>query len=144
MPFTPTPAEAEYLATQPLGRLATVQRNGTVQVTPVRFVYNAPTASIDIGGYNLVASQKYRNVMDNGRAAIVIDDISSLDPWRIRCLEIRGIAQIVPDTGDSPINKYIESEGPFIRLRPSRVISLGVEDPEVPPHELVPRKRNTP
>jgi pyridoxamine 5'-phosphate oxidase family protein len=137
-----TTAEAEYLASQPIGRLATVQANGTVQVCPVRFVNNVPTDSIDIGGYRLTSSQKYRNIVHNGRAALVVDNIRSFDPWRISSLEIRGVAEIVEDTGDSPINTYIQSEGPFIRIRPFRVISLGIEDPDVEPHELVPHKRN--
>ena len=41
----------------------------------------------------MAASRKFRNVAENGRAAFVVDDIASLDPWRVRCLEIRGDAE---------------------------------------------------
>ena len=43
-----TSAELAYLATQRLGRLATVQPNGTLQVSPVGFRYNSATGTIDI------------------------------------------------------------------------------------------------
>src|SRR6266581_2024595 len=88
-----TDFEIEYLATQPLGRLATVQPDGTLQVSPVGFTYNAGTDTIDIGGHNMAASRKYRNIVDNGRVAFVVDDVVSVDPWRVRCLEIRGHAE---------------------------------------------------
>jgi len=50
-PFTPT--ERDYLATQTLGRLATVQLDGILQVSPVGFQYNGGTATIDIRGYTM-------------------------------------------------------------------------------------------
>ena len=40
-------------------------------------------------GFNMTTSQKFRNVRRNGRAALVVDDIASADPWRVRFLEIR-------------------------------------------------------
>lgn len=48
-----TQQELDYLASQRLGRLATVQPNGTLQVSPVGFHYNPDTATIDIQGYNM-------------------------------------------------------------------------------------------
>ena len=84
-----TDDELAYLATQTLGRLATVQPDGTLQVSPVGFHYNPDTESIDIRGFRMSASRKFRNVADNGRVAFVIDDIASVQPWRVRCLEIR-------------------------------------------------------
>jgi pyridoxamine 5'-phosphate oxidase family protein len=122
-----TSAELSYLATQRLGRLATVQPNGTLQVSPVGFHYNSGTGTIDIGGFNMASSRKFRNVADNGRVAFVVDDIASIDPWRVRCLEIRGDA---------------EASGPFIRIHPRRIISFGIDDPDHAPHELVPNNRD--
>ncbi len=90
-----TADELAYLATQTLGRLATVQPDGTLQVSPVGFHYNPDTESIDIRGFRMSASRKFRNVADNGRVAFVIDDIASVQPWRVRCLEIRGRAEAV-------------------------------------------------
>ena len=66
MVFTET--EIAYLSSQRLGRLAAVQPNGTLQVSPVGFSYNPDTSTIDINGFNLAKSQKFRNIADNGRA----------------------------------------------------------------------------
>lgn len=133
-----TSAELAYLATQRLGRLATVQPDGTLQVSPVGFRYNSATGTIDIGGFNMAASRKFRNVAENGRAAFVIDDIASLDPWRVRCLEIRGDAEAVTTPDDAEEG----AAGPIIRVRPRRIISFGIDDPDHAPHELVPNNRD--
>jgi pyridoxamine 5'-phosphate oxidase family protein len=119
--------EIAYLATQTLGRLATAQPDGTLQVSPVGFTYNADLGTIDIGGFRNAASRKYRNVAANGRAAFVVDDLVSRDPWRVRCLEIRGTAEVVGD---------------LIRLHPQRIISFGIDQPDVEPHRLTPRSRD--
>ncbi|TCO48826.1 PPOX class F420-dependent oxidoreductase [Actinocrispum wychmicini] len=112
-----TEVELTYLASQRLGRLATVQPNGTLQVSPVGFRYNSDTGTIDIGGRDMAASRKYRNVADNGRVAFVVDDVPSVNPWRVRCVEIRGHAEVVTDGA------------PIIRVHPDRVISFGIEAP---------------
>jgi pyridoxamine 5'-phosphate oxidase family protein len=133
-----TSAELAYLTTQRLGRLATVQPDGTLQVSPVGFRYNDVTGTIDIGGFSMAASRKFRNVAENGRAAFVVDDIASLDPWRVRCLEIRGDAEAVTTPEDAEDG----AAGPIIRVRPRRIISFGIDDPDHAPHELVPNNRD--
>ena len=130
MPFTA--AEIAYLAAQPLGRLATARPDGTLQVSPVGFTYRPELAAIDIGGWNMSASHKYRNVVANGRVAFVVDDLPSVDPWRVRCLEIRGVAEGVGQPDGSAL----------IRIHPRRIISFGVEDPDHEPHALVPHNRD--
>ena len=87
--------ELEYLTGQWVGRLSTSQPDGTLQVNPVGFGVNRALGSIDIGGYDMSRSRKYRNVLDNGRAAFVVDDVYSVDPWRVRFLEIRGHAEAI-------------------------------------------------
>ena len=125
-----TEAEAAYLASQPLGRLATVQRNGTLQNSPVGFTYNADLDTIDITGHGMAGSQKYRNVRANGRVAFVVDDIKSRQPWQIRCLEIRGTAETVPppDAAADPRG----FDGAIIRITPTRIISFGLTDSDDP------------
>jgi pyridoxamine 5'-phosphate oxidase family protein len=131
-------AELAYLGTQRLGRLATVQPNGTLQVSPVGFAYNSGTQTIDIGGFNMAASRKFRNVADNGRVAFVVDDVASVDPWRVRCLEIRGDAEAIAAPADSASG--VDSS--IIRIHPRRIISFGIDDPDHAPHELVPHNRD--
>ena len=58
-------------------------------------------AAIDIAGFRMTSSQKFRNVRRDGRVALVVDDIASTQPWRVRFLEIRGIAEAVPDPADA-------------------------------------------
>jgi pyridoxamine 5'-phosphate oxidase family protein len=136
------PREIEYLRAAELGRLATIQPNGTPQVSPVGFTYNDELQTIDISGYNMSHSQKYRNVAANDRVAFVVDDIASRDPWRVRCLEIRGVAGQA-DVGAgrvAPAGDRLDSA--IIRITPRRVISFGIDDTDTEPHKLVADIRN--
>src|SRR5208282_1618587 len=93
-----TQAELEYLASQPLGRLATAAAaSGMLQNNPVGFRVDEAAGTIDIGGWNMGASQKFRNVRANGRVAFVVDDLVSVQPWVVRGLEIRGHAEALTD-----------------------------------------------
>lgn len=125
--MTFTTAELEYLRRQPLGRLATQKPNGSLQNSPVGFHYNPATATIDIGGYQMEASRKFRNVADNSRTAFVVDDIVSVSPWRIRCLEIRGHAEALPADDSHPA---------IIRIHPERIISYGITETDTEAHSL--------
>ena len=60
---------------------------------PMLFAYNEALGTIDIAGYRMSKSQKFRNIARNDKVAFVVDDITSRDPWRVRCLEIRGTAE---------------------------------------------------
>jgi pyridoxamine 5'-phosphate oxidase family protein len=84
-------------------------------VVPVAFIYNAARDSIDIGGYELELTKKFRDVARAGRAAIVIDDLQSTDPWRPRGIEVRGPAEA------------IALPTPLIRIHPERIVSWGLE-----------------
>jgi pyridoxamine 5'-phosphate oxidase family protein len=132
-----TQPELDYLATQRLGRLATVQRDGTLQVNPVGFAYNPGTRTIDIGGYNMAASRKFRNVAANGRVAFVVDDVPSTDPWRVRCVEIRGRAEAV----DAPTGGAGRTDGAIIRIHPRQIISFGIIDPDRAPLDMAVSRR---
>jgi pyridoxamine 5'-phosphate oxidase family protein len=123
-----TSAEIEYLKSQQLGRLATLSPDGSPQVKPVGFRYNADLGTIDIVGFSMSASQKFRNVSRDGRAAFVVDDIMSTQPWRVRFLEIRGTAEAVALT-EGP------NDASVIRIHPTRVLSFGVEEPPGEPHQ---------
>jgi pyridoxamine 5'-phosphate oxidase family protein len=140
MPATPfTSDEADYLAEQRLGRLATEAPDGTLQVSPVGFSHNAALGTIDIVGFNMAKSKKYRNVLANGRVAFVVDDILSTDPWRVRCLEIRGVGEVVePEQGANPNGGL---DGALIRVHPRRIISFGLDKADVEAHQMVASRR---
>ena len=133
-----TGAEIEYLEAQRLRRLATIQPDGSPQVKPVGFRYNAELGTIDIAGFRMSGSQKFRNVSRDGRAALVVDDIASTQPWRVRFLEIRGTAEAVPGSdGGGP-------DTALIRIHPRRILSFGVEEPPGEPHQTRLRTRDLP
>ena len=111
-----TDAELGYLTGgRQLGRLATVGADGTPHVVPVGWIYNAASETIDIGGHELERTKKFRDVARSGRAAIVIDDLESTDPWRPRGVEVRGRAEA------------IALPTPLIRIHPERIVSWGLE-----------------
>ncbi|MGW4798348.1 PPOX class F420-dependent oxidoreductase [Nonomuraea sp. NPDC004297] len=129
MPFTD--AELTYLSGQLLGRLATSHPDGTLQVNPVGFRYNSGTGTIDIAGYGMSKSRKFRNVAANGRVAFVIDDLASVDPWQPRMLEIRGHGEAIAEPADSAYAATAPAglDGAIIRVRPERVISFNINGP---------------
>lgn len=128
--MTFTDAESAYLASQRLGRLATIGPDGSPQVKPVGFRYNPELGTIDVSGFNMAASQKFRNVRRNGQAALVVDDIASVDPWRVRFLEIRATADAIAAPGGSAGL----SDEALIRIHPTRILSFGIEEPPREPH----------
>jgi pyridoxamine 5'-phosphate oxidase family protein len=110
-----TDAELQYLAGgRQLGRIATVGADGTPHVVPVSWIYNAARDTIDVGGYELEQSKKFRDVDRTSRAAIVIDDLASTDPWRPRGIEIRGRGEA------------IALPTPLIRIHPERIVTWGI------------------
>ncbi len=111
-----------------------MQPDGTLQVNPVGFRYNRESGTIDIGGFNMASSRKFRNVADNGRVAFVVDDIASVDPWRVRCLEVRGRAEAIA----APADSAAPVDGAIIRIHPRRIISFGMDVPDTDAHDLIP------
>jgi pyridoxamine 5'-phosphate oxidase family protein len=55
-----TDEELAYLRVQPLGRLATVDRDHAPQVVPVGFFVDSGTGQISIGGRAMGSSRKFR------------------------------------------------------------------------------------
>ena len=110
-----TEPELRYLAGgRQLARIATVGADGTPHVVPVAFIYNAVRDTIDVGGYEIELTKKFRDVARSGRAAIVVDDLASTDPWRPRGIEVRGRAEA------------IALPTPLVRIHPERVVSWGL------------------
>jgi pyridoxamine 5'-phosphate oxidase family protein len=131
-----TDTELEYLLTEfehlvtkrRLARVATVGKDGTPHVVPVGFSYNAEQDTIDIDGFDNERTKKFHDVARSGRAAVVVDDLASFDPWRPRGVEVRGRAEAIHD-GRSP-NDSSGYGGALIRIYPERVVSWGIDDEE--------------
>ena len=58
-----TDIELEYVKTQRLGRLATINKHGEPQIAPVTYLYNAELDTIDIGGGALLSGNHERTVL---------------------------------------------------------------------------------
>jgi pyridoxamine 5'-phosphate oxidase family protein len=119
-----TPAHIEYLASQRLGRLATAGADHKPHVVPTSFQYDPETGTVVMGGRHVVDTKKYRDVHANGWAALCVDDLVSVDPWRPRFLEIRGRAEAVSSGGAHLGPGFGEA---FIRLHADKVNGFGIE-----------------
>lgn len=117
-----TDPELAYLASQRLGRLATVDRKNAPQNNPVGYHPN-DDGTIDIYGQAMADTRKWRNIAANPHVALVVDDLRSMDPWTVRGVEIRGTAEQVV------IEQEPGSDGrpETIRIHPTKIISWGVE-----------------
>ena len=108
--------EAEFLAENMLGRVATVSPSLQPHVVPVAYRFDG--RSIFFGGWNLTRSLKFRNLSANGKVAIVVDEVVSTRPWRARGLEVRGNAEPVVTEDGSTI----------VKITPNKARSWGLGD----------------
>ncbi len=118
-----TAAQIEYLASQLLGRIATAGSDHKPHVVPTSFRYNAELGTVDVGGHHVATTKKYRDVQATGWAAIVVDDLVSIDPWTPRMLEIRGRAEAIA-TGGADLGRGFGDA--FIRIYPEKINSFGI------------------
>ncbi|GCE16148.1 PPOX class F420-dependent oxidoreductase [Tengunoibacter tsumagoiensis] len=116
-----TPNEIKYLSSQPLGRLATVNSQGDPHVVPVSFRFNAELDTIDIGGFNLSKSKKFREAVQHGRVAFVVDDV--LPPWQPRGVEVRGLARA--ETLQETMQEGMDAE--ILRITSTHITSWGID-----------------
>ena len=118
-----TDEEIEYFKSQFLVRLATGGPDGQPHVVPVGFRYNAELDTIDIGGHDFARRKKYQDVQRNHRVAFLVDDLASVDPWRVRGIEVRGEAEVLTSGGEA-LGPGFAPE--MFRLRARRIVSWGI------------------
>jgi pyridoxamine 5'-phosphate oxidase family protein len=92
-----TDLEVAYLQSQRLSRLATASASGEPEVSAVGFGLEGD--AIVSGGIDLTKTVRFRNLKENPRATIVIDDLASTDPWTPRGVKVRGAATIEEHDG---------------------------------------------
>ncbi len=119
-----TDKEIEYLRSQRLGRLATVDSGGELHVMPVGFQYDETDDTIVIGGPTLRQTRKYRDAVEQKMVAFVVDDVPP--PWQPRGIEVRGHAHAA-DEGGRSIHPDFPPE--CLRIIPHKVVSWGVDGP---------------
>ena len=130
------PHEIEFMRGADLGRLATMQPDGTLQNSPVGFTYNDELGTIDIAGYRMSHSQKFRNVAVNPTVAFVVDDIASTG-------SVAGALPGDPRHGGAGRSRSVatgtagdELDAAIIRITPHRIIGFGIDDTDTEPHLL--------
>ncbi len=123
-----TDAELTYLGSQQLARLATIGPDGAPQVRPVGFLVHPETGAVDIPGLSNPSTQKWRNIARDPRVALVVDDV--VQPWQARALEIRGVAELLPD--ELPASAFPGVQPGLIRIHPRRILVFGVEEGAAP------------
>jgi pyridoxamine 5'-phosphate oxidase family protein len=70
---------------------------------------------IYFGGRNLSKSLKFRHLALNEKVALVVDEVVSVSPWRVRGVEIRGTAELLTERGHA-----------FVRITPLESASWGL------------------
>ena len=131
-----TDAELEFVNSQRLGRLATVGADGMPHVVPVAVFYDPEAealvigANVQFGEAVMVSSKKFRDAQRRPKLAVVIDAPSP------RILEVRGYAETYLEGGEvvsTRLNAPFRFASAWIRIRPSRVVSIGVNDGQFTP-----------
>jgi pyridoxamine 5'-phosphate oxidase family protein len=123
-----TKTEQRFLTRQKRGHLTTVGPDGWPQVKPLGFAWNAELGTVDITGFNMAGSAKYRNIAVNPKVAFVVDEVTDENRMEgAHFLEIRGWAEQVTDT--APEDPHLARE--LIRVHPLRVVAFNV-DPDGP------------
>jgi pyridoxamine 5'-phosphate oxidase family protein len=143
--MTLTDAEQRFLTRQDRGHLSTIGPDGVPQVKPLGFSYNAALESIDITGFNMAGSAKYRNVKANPRVAFVVDEVTEPTMEGAHFLEIRGIAETVTETETEtetetgPAPTHLAPD--IIRIHPRRIIAYNVDpkNPGLQTRDVAPR-----
>jgi pyridoxamine 5'-phosphate oxidase family protein len=118
-----TEKESDYLNSQRLSRIATVDPTGQPDVTPVGFEFDGNV--FYIGGHNFSNTRKYKNVQaGHNKIALVVDDLRSIDPWYPRGIRIYGTAELVEREGRL-------GHGVYLRITPQVSWSWNVEGPSM-------------
>jgi pyridoxamine 5'-phosphate oxidase family protein len=113
--------ERAWLASQKLGRLATVSPSGVVGNAPVTYFVRSDD-TIDIGGMHMGDTKKFRNVQAGSRVAFVVDIVDTTEGWHPIYLEIRGTAEALSDV-EPPGNGFSRE---LIRIHPDWVKSFNL------------------
>ena len=117
-------AEIAYLQSKTMGRLATIGADGRPHLTPLTYRFNADEDAIDLGGIDFANTKKWRDMLQNPRVAFLVDDAS---PHGAQAIEIRGDAEPHFKGGELINPRFPNFKPEFVRVRPHRIVSWGVE-----------------
>jgi pyridoxamine 5'-phosphate oxidase family protein len=89
----------------------------------VGFAYNPALETIDITGFNMATSAKFRNVQTNPDVSFVVDEVTEPGMGGAHFLEIRGVAETAVDV-HAP-DGHLAPE--IIRIYPRRIVGFNVD-----------------
>lgn len=114
--------EIDYMKSQSLARIATVNKKGQPDLVPVGFEFDGSFFWIGSHHQNIFhRTIKYHNVMNGNRlVSLVIDDLKSVDPWHPRFVKVYGEAEVMEHNG-------IFGPGEYLRITPKKSWSGGIE-----------------
>jgi pyridoxamine 5'-phosphate oxidase family protein len=134
-----TDSEIAYLRGARLARIATAGPGGQPHMIPVTFHYNDEEDAIDVGGVDFGNGKKWRDAQRNPRIAFLLDESGG---GTARAIEVRGVVEL-HETGGELINPRFPNFAPqFFRIRPSRIVSWGVEEGGDTGRDFRPNARN--
>jgi pyridoxamine 5'-phosphate oxidase family protein len=117
-------AEIAYLQSNTMGRLATIGPDGRPHLVPLTYKFNADEDAIDIGGVDFPDTKKWRDMLQNSHVAFLVDDAS---PAGAHAIEIRGDAEPHSSGGELINPRFPNFKPEFVRVRPRRVVSWGID-----------------
>jgi pyridoxamine 5'-phosphate oxidase family protein len=121
-----TEKELAKLTGATLARIATIGADGQPHVVPLTYALNQDEDAIDVGGYGFASSKKWRDAVRDPKVTFLLDESGGGEGYGI---ELRCTAE-VHETGGETINPRFPGFDPqFLRLRPHRIVSWGVEVP---------------
>ena len=108
-----TDEEIAYLRSQPLARLATVGPADQPDVVPVAVEFDGTYLWVG-GPQRAQRTRKFRNIAaGHDRAAVVVDDVVSLDPFNARGIRVYGLAE-------APFERTgMVGPGSYLRITPT-------------------------
>ena len=106
--------EIDFLRSQPLARLATVNDDGGPDVVPVAFEFDGQHFWVGGVGPQVAATRKLRNIVaGRSKVSLVVDDLVSMEPFIARALRVYGDAE-------PPIERTgMVGPGLYARITPS-------------------------
>ena len=117
-------AEIAYLQSNTMGRLATIGSDGRPHLVPLTYRFNTDEDAIDIGGVDFPNTKKWRDMLQNSHVAFLVDDAW---PGGAHAIEIRGDAEPHSSGGELINPRFANFKPEFVRVRPHRVISWGID-----------------
>lgn len=115
-------AEANYLKTQRLARIASASAKGVPEVSPVGFEFDGKHFWVGSHSQEIfLRTRRYKNITrGNDSVSLVVDDLASVDPWRPRAIKVSGRAEVMDHDG-------MFGKGKYIRITPRVTSSWGIE-----------------